>query len=94
MPIIEVHSITKSFRVKQKDRGLTGSFRSIVRPRYKNINAVDHLSFTVDSGQMLAFLGPNGAGKSTTIKMLTGILHRDSGDIRVMDLDPSARRKA
>jgi ABC-2 type transport system ATP-binding protein len=94
MPIIEVSGLTKRFRVKQKEKGLSGSFRAILRPMYKEITAVGGLDFTVERGQMLAFLGPNGAGKSTTIKMLTGILYRDSGEIRVLELDPSAKRKA
>ncbi len=44
-----------------------------------DLRAVDDLSFTVDSGQVLGFLGPNGAGKSTTMKMLTGFLTPTSG---------------
>lgn len=92
--IITAEQVSKTFRVKQKDKGLAGSLNAIVKPRYKHLNAVDGLSFTVERGQMLAFLGPNGAGKSTTIKMLTGILYRDGGDIRVMDIDPSRNRKA
>ena len=40
--------------------------------RYGDLTAVDHLSFTVEPGEVLGFLGPNGAGKSTTMKMLTG----------------------
>ena len=46
---------------------------------YGHIKAVDHLSFTVEAGQVLGFLGPNGAGKSTTMKMLTGFLAPSSG---------------
>ena len=42
---------------------------------------------------MLAFIGPNGAGTSTTIKMLTGILYKNEGDIKVLNLDPSKDRK-
>ena len=42
---------------------------------------------------MLAFIGPNGAGKSTTIKMLTGILYPDGGNVKVLGLDPTKRRK-
>jgi len=44
-----------------------------------SLKAVDHLSFTVESGEVLGFLGPNGAGKSTTMKMLTGFLTPTSG---------------
>ena len=44
-----------------------------------NLKAVDELSFTVESGEVLGFLGPNGAGKSTSMKMLTGFLTPTSG---------------
>ena len=47
--------------------------------RYGSFTAVDHLSFSVEPGQVLGFLGPNGAGKSTTMKMLTGFLAPSSG---------------
>ena len=47
------------------------------------IKAVDSLSLTVPDGKIFGFLGPNGAGKSTTIKMITGILNADSGEIKV-----------
>jgi len=47
--------------------------------RYGFLTAVDNLSFTIESGEVLGFLGPNGAGKSTTMKMLTGFLAPTSG---------------
>ena len=47
------------------------------------ITAVDDVSFEVDRGEVLGFLGPNGAGKSTTMKMITGFLAPDAGDIIV-----------
>lgn len=43
--------------------------------------AVDNVSFTVNSGEIFGFLGPNGAGKTTTIKMITGLLRIDEGEI-------------
>ncbi len=45
--------------------------------------AVDHLSFSVQKGEVLGFLGPNGAGKSTTMRMVTGFLPPTSGSIRI-----------
>ncbi|HOT97036.1 MAG TPA: ABC transporter ATP-binding protein [bacterium] len=51
------------------------------------VKAVDDLTLTIPPGQIVGFLGPNGAGKTTTLKMLTGILNPDSGEIRVNDLD-------
>lgn len=47
------------------------------------VKAVDNVSLTVPSGEIFGFLGPNGAGKTTAIKMITGILHPDSGVIKV-----------
>ena len=93
MKVIEVKNLSKTFKVKIKEKGLKGSLKSIFRPDYKTIKAVNDISFDVEEGEMIAFIGPNGAGKSTTIKMLTGILFPDSGDIKVLDLNPSKDRK-
>ena len=93
MKVIEVKNLSKSFKVKQKEKGLKGSLKAIIKPQYKTINAVNNISFEVEEGEMIAFIGPNGAGKSTTIKMLTGILFPDVGEIKVMDLNPSKERK-
>jgi ABC-2 type transport system ATP-binding protein len=54
---------------------------------YKELRAVDNVSFSVDPGEIFGFLGPNGAGKSTTIKMLTGQLRPSSGQAWVMGCD-------
>lgn len=75
MNIIEVKNLNKEFKIKEKEKGIKGSVKSIIKPKYKTINAVENISFTVEKGEILAFIGPNGAGKSTTIKMLTGILY-------------------
>jgi ABC-2 type transport system ATP-binding protein len=45
--------------------------------------AVDHISFSVERGDVLGFLGPNGAGKSTTMKMITGFIPPSDGKIRI-----------
>lgn len=47
----------------------------------KGKKAVDDLSFEINDGEIFGFLGPNGAGKTTTIKMMTGILNPDEGDV-------------
>lgn len=54
---------------------------------YGQQKAVDNISFTVNKGEIVGFLGPNGAGKSTTMKMITGYLSPDAGDITVTDVD-------
>ncbi len=93
MAIIEVKKLSKTFRVKVKEKGLKGSLKAIFKPKYKEIKAVNNISFEVEKGEIIAFIGPNGAGKSTTIKMMTGILYPDKGDIKVLDIDPRKNRK-
>ena len=54
---------------------------------YDDLCAVDHIGFTIHSGEIIGLLGPNGAGKTTTMRMLTGFLTPTSGNIRVKDLN-------
>ena len=93
MTVIAVKDLCKTFKVKEKEKGFIGSMKSIVKPHYKEVDAVKDISFSVDEGEMIAFIGPNGAGKSTTIKMLTGILYPDKGSIEVLGIDPTKARK-
>ena len=51
--------------------------------RYGDIKALDDISFTVDTGEVLGFLGPNGAGKSTTMNIITGYISYTSGTVTV-----------
>jgi ABC-2 type transport system ATP-binding protein len=57
---------------------------------YGSQKAVNDVSFSVGRGEVVGFLGPNGAGKSTTMKMLTGFLSPDSGDIRICNIPVGA----
>ncbi|XOV79103.1 MAG: ABC transporter ATP-binding protein [Aestuariibacter sp.] len=54
-----------------------------ITKKFGSFTAVDDLSFEIAAGDVVGFLGPNGAGKSTTMKMLTGFLDPDEGDIRI-----------
>lgn len=93
MAVITVKNLSKDFKVKIKEKGLKGSIKSLVKPKYKTIKAVKNISFEVEKGEMIAFIGPNGAGKSTSIKMMTGILFPDKGKVDILGLDPSKDRK-
>ena len=93
MDVITAKELRKNFKVKQKKGGLGGSFSSFFKQEYKEVEAVKDISFQVGEGEVLAFIGPNGAGKSTTIKMLTGILYPDSGEMKVLGLSPTTDRK-
>jgi ABC-2 type transport system ATP-binding protein len=54
---------------------------------YGSVIAVDHVSFTVNKGEILGFLGPNGAGKTTTMRILTGYMPATSGTARIAGFD-------
>ncbi|VXB92636.1 ABC transporter ATP-binding protein [Aeromicrobium sp. 9AM] len=63
---------------------------------YADVRAVDHLSFTVESGTITGFLGPNGSGKTTTLRALLGLVEPTSGTVRIAgsryrDLDDPLR---
>ncbi len=51
---------------------------------YKNIKAIDNLSFEVKEGEILGLLGPNGSGKSTTINCMLALLKKNAGEIKIM----------
>ena len=60
---------------------------------FNGLCAVDHISFTVEPGEVFGFLGPNGAGKTTTIRMLTGQLRPSDGQAAVMGCDVVEERQ-
>ena len=91
--VIEVKNLRKQFRSRLKPPGLRAALRNLFAPEYRNIEAVREISFSVEKGDILAFIGPNGAGKSTTIKLISGILHPDAGEVSVLGYHPNRERK-
>ena len=61
--------------------------------RYGDVVAVDHLSFSVERGEIFGLLGPNGAGKTTTLEIAEGLQRPDSGRVTVLGLDGGARSR-
>lgn len=92
MPIISVRHLQKYYRVHQKDPGLAGSLRSLFHRRYREIKAVDNVSFDIETGELVGFIGPNGAGKTTTLKVLSGLLYPTSGEVSVLGCTPWRRQ--
>jgi viologen exporter family transport system ATP-binding protein len=93
-PAVELKEVSKSFRVRRAGKaGAAGRVRSFFRRETDTVLAVDRLSFSIAPGERVAFIGPNGAGKSTTLKVLSGILQQDTGDVRVFGLVPARQRK-
>jgi viologen exporter family transport system ATP-binding protein len=74
-------------------RGLNKTFTTGRGRKARQVDAVRDVSFSIGSGERIAYIGPNGAGKSTSIKILTGILHATSGDVRVLGLVPWHERR-
>lgn len=83
MNAVELIQLRKTFSVMEG---------KLFRRTRREVVAVQDINLAVGTGQSVAFIGPNGAGKSTTIKILTGILHPDSGEAHVLGLVPWKER--
>jgi ABC-2 type transport system ATP-binding protein len=94
MSMIEAVGLTKTYRVVQRKEGMWGALKGLYHREYKEVRAVDGISFTIEPGEMVAFLGPNGAGKTTTLKMLSGLVYPSGGEARVLGFVPSMRADA
>jgi ABC-2 type transport system ATP-binding protein len=61
---------------------------------YRDINAVDDISFEVNEGEIFGMVGPNGAGKTTTIECIEGLRRADGGNVKLHGMDPYLNRPA
>ena len=91
-PSIRVNRLTKDFDVTIREPGLSGTIKSLLKPRKKNVHALKQVSFSIDKGELVGFIGPNGAGKTTTLKTLSGLLYPTSGHVWVEGYDPWERK--
>ncbi len=90
---ILVKDLRKGYKISKREPGFWNALKALVARKYEIKKAVDGVSFEVKEGEIVGFIGPNGAGKSTTIKMLTGIIKPDSGEVRVLGLEPFRQRR-
>src|SRR5579872_2633454 len=93
MPVIRVERLEKTFRLAKRHGGVLGAVRNVTSREYREVRAVDGITFGIAPGEMVGCIGPNGAGKSTTIKMLTGILVPTAGQIDVAGIVPYQHRR-
>lgn len=91
--IIDIKSLSKSYQVHQKEPGFFGSIQSLFNRQFKTVTAVDNITLSIATGELVGFIGPNGAGKTTTLKMLSGLLYPTSGTATVMGFTPWQRHK-
>jgi ABC-2 type transport system ATP-binding protein len=90
---IQLNNLQKVYRVHEREAGAGASVRSLFHRQYKEVKAVEGVSFSVYPGEIVGFLGPNGAGKTTTLKMLAGLLHPTGGEARVLGRLPWRRER-
>lgn len=93
-PHLVVRELRKEFRVHPRSAGLLAATRALFSRPTQVITAVDGISFDIARGARVGFLGTNGAGKTTTLKMLAGLLHPSSGEVRVAGHVPRRRETA
>jgi len=91
--VVHVDALEKVFRVPEREAGLRASVGSLFHRRWREVRAVDGVSFDIEPGEVVGFLGPNGAGKTTTLKMLSGLLHPTGGTAQVLGHVPWRRER-
>lgn len=92
--MIQVEHLCKTYRIARRNGGLIQAIKALGQREYTEIQALDDISFTIDDGEIVGYIGPNGAGKSSTIKILSGIVHPDSGHCMVNGRVPWRERKS
>jgi len=90
-PII-VENLSKTYKVTDREGGFGAAVRSFMKRSYKDVKAVQNVSFRIGQGEIVGFLGPNGAGKTTTLKMLSGLLYPTGGTISILGYTPWERQ--
>ena len=93
MSFINVKHISKTFKVAKRRSGIKATLKSFFKRNYIYVEAIKDISFQIEKGEIVGYIGPNGAGKSTTIKILSGILLPDSGEVKVDGLVPYKDRE-
>ena len=83
MASIVVDRLSKVYPVAIKQPGLKGTINHFFQRTYREIKAVQDVSFKIEPGEIVGFLGGNGAGKTTTLKMLAGLIYPSTGLITV-----------
>ncbi len=85
---IFARGVDKTYRVVTRSAGLRGAIGSFLRPRRSLVRALSNVDLRVRHGEICGLIGPNGAGKSSLLKILSGIMPADEGDVRVLGTCP------
>ncbi len=93
MAAILVEGLSKTYPVAIKAAGMGGTVRHFFKRSYRQVRAVQDVSFRIEPGEVVGFLGANGAGKTTMLKMLTGLIHPSAGAVQVAGYVPFQRQR-
>jgi ABC-2 type transport system ATP-binding protein len=94
MASIVVDRIAKIYPVAIKQPGFKGTIGHFFQRTYREVKAVQDVSFRIEPGEIVGFLGGNGAGKTTTLKMLAGLIYPSTGLVKVAGHTPFKREAA
>ena len=89
--LIEVNSLSKSFKIFKRNPGIKGAFKSFLKRNYYLFHALENINLKINNGEIVGILGENGAGKTTLIKLIIGLLYPTSGTILVDNYIPWER---
>lgn len=80
--MIEVKNLSYTYKVFEKSEGIIGALKDFFNRQYDYKTALSNINFNIEKGEMIGLLGSNGAGKTTLIKIMTGILATEEGEVR------------
>jgi len=92
MPLLSVELLSKSYKIPKHCKGFWKELAALFSRQYIVKKALDAISFKIKEGELVGYIGPNGAGKSTTVKILSGILVPDAGDVKMFGKTPWEHR--
>lgn len=87
--MIQVDNLTKVYKTPKKGKSV---ILEIFARQYREIIALNKISFQVNPGELVGFIGPNGAGKTTTLKILSGILYPTAGKVSILGYIPFEKK--
>ena len=90
--MIEVKNLEKIYEIHQKEPGLKGSIKSLFHRKKIEKRALHNINLSIGEGEIIGLIGSNGAGKTTLTKILSGIIHPTSGDVKVLGFTPWERK--
>ena len=86
--VIQVQDLKKTYKTHRRKAGFINAVKSLFKREIVLKHALQGVNFDIKQGEIVGFIGPNGAGKSTTIKVLSGVLHPSSGNVKTLGFTP------